>query len=73
MVEAVLVRRRLVELLIGQPQVPFANVGRCVSGLLQHFCQCHFAQQEMRMLAGIMNPTVDARTYVMTTGHQNGT
>ncbi len=71
-VEAVLVRGRFVAFGRWQAQVPFADVGGGVAGFFEDFRQSDLALQEMRVLGGVVDPTVDSGANMLTSRHQNG-
>ncbi len=51
-------------------QMPFAQVHGFVAMALEHFCQRHFTFQQVRILFGVVDPTVDARAQVLSSGQQ---
>jgi hypothetical protein len=48
--------------------MPFADVSRCVAGILQDFRQSDFALKEMGILRFVKNPAIDPGSNMMATG-----
>ena len=51
--------------------MPFTNVGSGVASCFENLRQRDFPLQQMRILTGVVNPTVNARANMMSTGQQD--
>lgn len=70
-VETVIRWSWLVRLLLRRhAQMPFAQVDCLVALASEHFWQRHFTFQQVRIVFGVVDPTVDARAQVLSSGQQ---